>query len=193
LFKRAAVLLISRMPPKNVNLSRLRSWRQALRWNCRHDDRPRVAKERDCPWRRLWRRLPHVRREAGPDCAKRYLTPGDVNSEEDSGVGQQGEGQPLQEVDVTMIGYEWRETGLDVGGKSFSGDSADFSAHGLDRRHQRESQRHRPQHVETELRPRLRVSGYATRVVVSHAGDEPRPDPCKGGAPSDGPRDTERC
>ncbi len=168
--------------------------------------------------------------KSGPDRAQRHLTPGDMNREQDRGVGQQGEGQPLQEEDVAMIGdehlqqqrseheehrhemaieagdelrdfshggdvggdvegvgdqqqqhdalkHDRRERGLDVGGKSFPGDPADARAHGLDRGHQREGQRHRPQHVEAELSARLGVGGDAARIVVGHAGDEPRPDP----------------
>ena len=171
-----------------------------------------------------------IRRETGPDRAQRHLTPGNVNREQDRGVGQQGERQPLQEEDVTMIGdehlqqqrseheerrhemaieagdelrdfphggdvggdvegigdqqqqhdaveHDRRERGLDVGGKSLAGDPADARAHGLDRGHQREGQRHRPQHVEAELRARLGVGGDAAWIVVGHAGDKPRPDP----------------
>jgi hypothetical protein len=52
-------------------------------------------------------------------------------------------------------------------------------AHDLDRRHERVRERHRPEHVEAELGPRLRVSGDATRVVVGHAGDKARTEPCQ--------------
>ena len=57
------------------------------------------------------------------------------------------------------------------------GDPADARAHGLDRGHQRIGQRHRPEHVEAELRARLGIGGDAARVVVGDAGDEARPDP----------------
>ena len=73
--------------------------------------------------------------------------------------------------------HGWRERGLDVGGESLPCNPADVRAHGLNRGHQRESQRHRPEHVEAELSASLGVGGYAAGVVVSHAGDEPRPDP----------------
>ena len=62
------------------------------------------------------------------------------------------------------------------------------SAHGLNRGHQREGQRHRPQHVEAELSARLGVGGYPAGVVVGHAGDESRPHPRTAGAPSLDPK-----
>ncbi len=47
-----------------------------------------------------------IRSEVGPDGAKRHLTPGNMHREQDRGVGQQRECQPLQVKDVTMIGDE---------------------------------------------------------------------------------------
>jgi hypothetical protein len=86
------------------------------------------------------------------------------------GIGdQQQQHYPLE--------HDRRERGFDVGGKSFSRDTTNARTHGLNCRHQREGQRHRPKHVEPELRARLGVSGYAAWVVVSHPGDEARPDP----------------
>jgi hypothetical protein len=76
-----------------------------------------------------------------------------------------------------MIKDDWRERGLDVCGKSFPRDPADAGAHGLNRGHQREGQRHRPQHVEAELSAGLGIGGYAAWIVVSHTGDKPGSDP----------------
>ena len=45
-------------------------------------------------------------RELRPDRAQRHLAPGNVDGEQDRGVGQQRERQPLQEEDVAMIGNE---------------------------------------------------------------------------------------
>ena len=69
------------------------------------------------------------------------------------------------------------ERRFDIGGESPPGDPADARAHRLDRRHQGIGERHRPQHVKAELRARLRIGGYAARVVVGHAGDQPRSEP----------------
>jgi hypothetical protein len=77
--------------------------------------------------------------------------------------------------------HNGRKRGLDVGGKSFPGDPADSRAHGLNRGHHREGQRHRPKHVEAELRARLGVGGHVTRIVVSDAGDKARPRLAIGG------------
>ena len=82
-----------------------------------------------------------------------------------------------QQQQHDALEHDRRERGLDVGGESLAGDPADARAHGLDRRHQREGQRHRPQHVEAELRARLGIGGDAAGIVVGHAGDESRPDP----------------
>ena len=90
------------------------------------------------------------------------------------------EGIGDQQQDHDALKHDRRERGLDVGGESLPGDSADARAHRLNRSHQREGQRHRPKHVEAKLRASLGVRGYAAWVVVSHAGDKPRPDPRQG-------------
>ena len=82
-----------------------------------------------------------------------------------------------QQQQYNALKHDRRKRGLDVGGESLPGNPADVRAHGLNRGHQREGQRHRPQHVEAELRARLGVGGDAAGVVVGHAGDEPRSDP----------------
>ena len=87
--------------------------------------------------------------------------------------------------------YRWRECGLDVGGKPFSSDPPDARAHRLDRRHEGEGQRHRPQHVETELRTRLGIGGYPARIIVGHAGDKPWSDPRQRMLFQAGPQDPE--
>jgi hypothetical protein len=93
----------------------------------------------------------------------------------DIGGDVQGVGDQQQQHNA--LKHNRRERRLDVGGESFPGDPADARAHGLNRGHQRIGQRHRPKHVEAELRARLRVGGYAARVVVRHASDKTRPDP----------------
>ncbi len=70
----------------------------------------------------------------------------------------------------------WKR-GADVGGEAFAGDPADAGADQLDGRHERERQRHRPQHVEAILRARLRIGYDAAGVVVGHAGNQSRPNP----------------
>jgi hypothetical protein len=50
-------------------------------------------------------------------------------------------------------------------------------------------QRHRPKRVEVELSAGLGVGGYAAWVVVSHAGDKPRPDPRQGVLVKAAPKD----
>ena len=82
-----------------------------------------------------------------------------------------------QQHQYNALKHDWRKRGLDVGGESLSRNSADVRAHGLNRGHQREGQRHRPQHVEAELSARLGVGGYSAGVIVGHAGNESRPDP----------------
>ena len=47
-----------------------------------------------------------VEREPRPQRAQRHLTPGHVDGEQHRRVGQQRKGQPLQEVDVAVIGDE---------------------------------------------------------------------------------------
>jgi hypothetical protein len=44
--------------------------------------------------------------ETGPNRAQRHLTPRDVDCEQDRSISEQGEGQPLKEEDVTVIGDE---------------------------------------------------------------------------------------
>jgi hypothetical protein len=51
---------------------------------------------------------------------------------------------------------------------------ADLRTDKLDRRHQRIGQRHRPKHVEAELRAGLRIGGDAARIIVGGTGDEAR-------------------
>ena len=91
--------------------------------------------------------------------------------------------------DVQRVGYQQqqddafqhdrRESRLDVGGQSLAGRPPDLRANDLDRRHQRVRERHRPEHVEAKLRPRLRVGGDAARVVIGYAGDKSRTEPCQ--------------
>ena len=76
--------------------------------------------------------------------------------------------------------HDARERGLDVRGKSFSGNPPDEPAHGLDHRHQWKGERHRPQHVEAELRARLGVGGYAAWIVVGNTGNKSWPQPRQG-------------
>ena len=92
-------------------------------------------------------------------------------------VGGDVEGIGDQQQQHDALKHDRRKRGLDVGGQPLAGDPADARAHGLDRRHQREGQRHRPQHVEAELRAGLGIGGDAAGVVVGDAGDQPRADP----------------
>ena len=76
--------------------------------------------------------------------------------------------------------HDPRERGLDLRGKSFSGNPPDEPAHGLDRGHQWKGERHRPQHVEAELRARLGIGGYTAWIVVGNTGNKSWPQPRQG-------------
>ena len=95
----------------------------------------------------------------------------------DRDVGGNIERVGNQQQQDDALEHDRRERRLDIGGKPFAGDPADLRAHGLDRRHQRIGQGHRPEHIEAELRPRLGIGSDAARVVVSHAGDQSRTQP----------------
>ncbi len=107
-------------------------------------------------------------------------------------VGRDIEGIGDQQQQHDALEHDRGERGLDIGGKPFPGDPADARAHGLDRRHQREGQRHRPQHVEAELRARLGVGGYAAWIVVGDAGDEARSDARQGVLFQASPKEAQR-
>ena len=47
-----------------------------------------------------------ARREGRPDGAQRHFAPRDVNREQDSAVGQQGERQPFEVCNIAMVGNE---------------------------------------------------------------------------------------
>ena len=82
-----------------------------------------------------------------------------------------------QQQQHDALQHDRRERRLDVGGQPLAGDAADARADRLDRRHQRIGQRHRPQHVEAELRAGLGIGGDAAGIVVGDAGDQARPQP----------------
>ncbi len=65
-----------------------------------------------------------------------------------------------------------RKRELDVGGQSLAGRAADERAHELNRRHQWVGERHGPEHIETELRARLRIGGDSAWIIVRDAGDQ---------------------
>ena len=92
-------------------------------------------------------------------------------------VGGDVEGVGDEQQQHHALQNDRRERRLDVGGEAFAGHPADARANRLNRRHQRIGQRHGPQHVEAELRARLRIGGDAAGIVVRHAGDQARPDP----------------
>ena len=58
--------------------------------------------------------------------------------------------------------------------RALAGHPPDPRADGLDRRHQRKGEHHRPQHVDAELRARLCIGGDAARIIIRRAGDEAR-------------------
>jgi hypothetical protein len=80
---------------------------------------------------------------------------------------------------ITPLEHDWRERGLDIRSQSLAGDPSNLRAHGLDRGHQRIRQWHRPEHVEAELSSRLGVFRNTARVVIGHAGDKSRTQPCQ--------------
>ncbi len=86
--------------------------------------------------------------------------------------------------DVDGVGYDEqrndnqqnpaRKQTADVRGETFTRDAADARADNLDADHQRKGDQRRPQHVQPELRPGLRVGGDAAWIVVRGAGDQAR-------------------
>ena len=61
-----------------------------------------------------------------------------------------------------------------VGRKPVPGDASDPGADHLHRGHQRVEEKHDPEHVDPELRARLRVGGYAAGIIVRCPGDQSR-------------------
>ena len=68
--------------------------------------------------------------------------------------------------------HYWRKIALDVGGQAAPRNAADARADELDRDHQRQRQRHGPQHRVAELRAGLGIGGDAAGIVVRRAGDQ---------------------
>ena len=69
---------------------------------------------------------------------------------------------------------------LDIGRKTPSRDPPDSAAHRLDGGHQREGQRHGPQHVEAKLRASLGIGGDTAGIVVGDPGDQAGSHPGQG-------------
>jgi hypothetical protein len=170
-----------------------------------------------------------IGRESWPEGVKHHLPPRHVYGKQHCGIGQQGESQPFQEEDVTVIGDEYLEqqcrddeehchqvpveaadefsnfahgrnvggdiqsisdqqeqhdapqddrgkSGFDIRRETFPGHPAEPRTHRLDCGHQREGDRHRPEHVKPELGAGLGICNYPAGIVISHTGDEPRPE-----------------
>jgi hypothetical protein len=72
------------------------------------------------------------------------------------------------------VEHRGRECFLDIGGEALAGHAAELRAHRLHGCHQREGERHGPQHVQPELRSGLRIGGDAAGVVSSGSFGVPR-------------------
>src|SRR5215207_4311775 len=78
-----------------------------------------------------------------------------------------------QEADKDEHEGLWKDI-ADIFGKAAPGNSPNLRADELDCRHQRIRQRHRPKHIEAELRTRLGIGGNAAWIVIRGASDEAR-------------------
>ena len=95
-------------------------------------------------------------------------------------IGGDVEGVRHQKKEDGALQNRWREGPFDIRSKPPSGNTANKGTHRLNRCHEREGQRHGPEHVEAKLRSRLRVSHHTAWVVISHPGDQPWADLQKG-------------
>ena len=102
---------------------------------------------------------------------------GDFSHRRNVGCNIQRVGQQQQKHH--SLEHDRRKRRLDVGREPLAGDPADLRTQRLDRGHQRVGQWHRPEHVEAELGPRLRVGRDAAGIVVGRSRDNARTDPCQ--------------
>ena len=91
-------------------------------------------------------------------------------------VGRDVDGVRHQQQAHDAVQHRARENRFHVRGQSPTGDATESRADHLDADHQRVRENHGPQHLEPELRARLRVGRDAAGIVIRSPGDEARPD-----------------